>query len=84
MIIHINSKHVDQNAHLQTLYETSVNCQMFSMNIHPNLMHTYQNRHLQTLYETLLRTYTNSNLTYSNLWEVTNLVFRGMSFHFGF
>ena len=52
------------------------------MNVHQNLMHIGGNVHLQTLYETLIQTYTYSNLTYPNLWGVTNLVFGGVSFHF--
>ena len=39
MNIHQNLKHIDWNAHLQTLNETSVNCRMFSMNTHQNRTH---------------------------------------------
>ena len=42
-------KYFDGNAHLPTLNETSVNCQMFSMNIHGYRMHIDKNTHLQTL-----------------------------------
>ena len=51
----------------------SVNCQMFFMNVHRNWMHIDRNTHLLTLSETLLQAYTYSNLTFPDLWRVTNV-----------
>ena len=56
-------KYFDGYVNLPTLNETSVNCQMFSMNIHGYRIHFDQNTQLQTLYETLLEPYTYSNRT---------------------
>ena len=46
---------------------------MFSMNVHRNYMHIDRNTHLLTLSETLLQAYTYSNLTFPDLWRVTNV-----------
>ena len=50
MNVYQNLNHFDGNAHLQTLYVTSVNCHMFSINIHRNSMHIDQNALFLTLH----------------------------------
>ena len=50
MNVYQNLNHFEGNALLQTLYETSVNCHMFSINIHRNSMHIDQNAHFLTLH----------------------------------